>query len=30
MMVKLKETGVLLAMGIFEGAESYRKSVNHC
>lgn len=29
MMVKLEETGVLLAMRSFEGAESYRKIVNH-
>lgn len=30
MKVKLKETGVLFATGIFEGVESYRKIVNHC
>jgi len=30
MTVKLKEAGVRHAMGVFEGAESYRNSVNHC
>lgn len=30
MTVKLKEAGVLLALGVFEGAESCRKIVNHC
>lgn len=29
MTVKLEETGVLLAKRFFEGAESYRKIVNH-
>lgn len=30
MMVILEETGVHHALGVFDGAESYRKSVNHC